>query len=148
MILAGRRINDAVGSRVATECVRLLLKRGASARRVAVLGLTFKEDVPDIRNSRVVDVVRTLEGFGMEVGVHDPIADAAEAARETGLTLSPLEDLAGADAVIVAVAHGAYRRGGWDLVRGLLGPAGGPVLDVKAILPRDGRPADVDLWRL
>ncbi len=148
VILAGRRINDAVGQRVATECVRLLLKRGTAARRVAVLGLTFKEDVPDIRNSRVVDVVRTLEGFGMNVVVHDPIADATEAERETGIRLRPLADLAGADAVIVAVAHADYRRGGWDLVRGLLGAAGGPVLDVKAILPRESRPADVDLWRL
>jgi UDP-N-acetyl-D-galactosamine dehydrogenase len=148
VILAGRRINDAVGSRVAIECVRLLLKRGTMARRVAVLGLTFKEDVPDIRNSRVVDVVRTLEGFGMTVGVHDPIADAGAAEREYGLRLHPLSDLAGADAVIVAVAHADYVAGGWGLVRGLLGPAGGPVLDVKAILPRDERPADVDLWRL
>jgi UDP-N-acetyl-D-galactosamine dehydrogenase len=148
VILAGRRINDTVGQRVAIECVRLLLKRGTMARRVAVLGLTFKEDVPDIRNSRVVDVVRTLEGFGMTVGVHDPIADAATAEREYGLTLVPLSELAGADAVVVAVAHADYKAGGWNLVRGLLGAAGGPVLDVKAILPRDERPADVDLWRL
>lgn len=142
VILAGRRINDGVGQRVARECVRLLLRRGVSDATVTILGLTFKEDVPDLRNSKVVDIVAELNSFGMKVQVHDPMAMPAEAAREYGI------ELVAADAVIFAVAHETYVRGGWSLVTSLLKNGDGIVLDVKGRLDRVTRPDGVELWRL
>jgi UDP-N-acetyl-D-galactosamine dehydrogenase len=147
VILAGRRINDGVGERVARACVQLLLRHGGGGH-VAVLGLTFKEDVPDIRNTRVIDIVRELEAFGIEARVADPMADATEVRHEYGLTLHPLSDLQGAAAVILAVPHRDYIDGGWDLVTSLLRGSKGPVLDIKARLPRADAPDGIDLWRL
>ncbi|AIB16721.1 GDP-mannose dehydrogenase (plasmid) [Azospirillum argentinense] len=151
VILAGRRINDTMGQYVAQETVkRLLRSRGGQAGplRVTVLGLTFKEDVPDIRNTRVVDIVSELRGFGVEVAMHDPLAPADEAAREYGLTLTPRVALPPADAVILAVPHAAYRSEGWDLVTGLLKDRRGLVMDVKGMLDRTRKPDGVQLWRL
>jgi UDP-N-acetyl-D-glucosamine/UDP-N-acetyl-D-galactosamine dehydrogenase len=148
VILAGRRINDGVGARVARECVRRLLKRHCSAAVVTVLGLTFKENVPDIRNSKVVDIVRELNSFGIDVQVHDPLALPHEAEAEYGIKLVALEALRAADAVILAVVHDDYARGGWPLVTRLLKSREGIVLDVKAKLDRAKTPPGVDLWRL
>ena len=86
VILAGRRINDTMGVRIARECVRRLLKSGMRAEAVTVLGLTFKENVGDIRNSQSADMIRELQSFGIAVQVHDPLADAAAAMHEYGLT--------------------------------------------------------------
>ena len=147
VILAGRRINDGMGARVARECVRLMAQRGAAGGLVTVLGLTFKENVPDIRNSKVVDIVRELESFGLRVQVHDPLAMPAEAKREYGIDLVAREALAPADAVILAVPHAVYVDGGWAYVTKLL-REGGVVIDVKTRLDRAAKPADVDLWRL
>src|ERR1700730_13162232 len=116
VILAGRQINDGVGRRVARECARLLMKRGGAAPVVTVLGLTFKENVPDIRNSKVVDIVRELSSFGIDVQVHDPLALPHEAEAEYGIKLVALEALRAADAVVLAVAHDDYARGGWPLI--------------------------------
>jgi UDP-N-acetyl-D-galactosamine dehydrogenase len=148
VILAGRRINDGVGPRIARECVRLLLRRGASDATVTMLGLTFKEDVPDIRNSKVVDIVRELESFGIKVQVHDPIALQEEARREYGIDLLPASELRPADAVILAVAHRDFVRRGWPLVTGLLKQELGVVLDVKGRLDRAACPVGIELWRL
>ncbi|MCP8940077.1 nucleotide sugar dehydrogenase [Alsobacter sp. SYSU M60028] len=147
VILAGRRVNDAVGERVARECVRLLLAAGRARPRVTVLGLTFKENVPDTRNSRVVDIIAELRGFGIEVQAHDPLADPREAERDHGVTLSPLDALAPADAVILAVPHAFYLEGGWALAQGLLRDGEGLVMDVKGVLDRALRPHPVALWR-
>ncbi|MBO0712524.1 MAG: nucleotide sugar dehydrogenase [Acetobacteraceae bacterium] len=147
VILAGRRINDGVGQRVARECVRMLMRRGNAAPVVTVLGLTFKENVPDIRNSRVVDIVRELASFGIAAQVHDPIALADEAQHEYGIALIDMPELRRADAVVLAVAHADYVRGGWPMIEKLLKPAG-VVLDVKAVLERGELPAGVELWRL
>ena len=148
VILAGRHINDGVGRRVARECVRMLMQRGCAAPVVTVLGLTFKENVPDIRNSKVVDIVRELSSFGIAAQVHDPLAAAQEAERDYGLKLIALPDLVPADAVILAVAHDDYASGGWPLLRKLLKGGSGTVLDVKALLDRAAKPAEVELWRL
>ena len=148
VILAGRHINDGVGRRVARECVRMLMQRGGGAPAVTVLGLTFKENVPDIRNSRVVDIVQELASFGITAQVHDPLAHADEARREYGIALVEMPALARADAVIVAVGHDDYVRGGWTMIGKLLKPGGGVVLDVKDMLDRAGKPPGVDLWRL
>jgi UDP-N-acetyl-D-glucosamine/UDP-N-acetyl-D-galactosamine dehydrogenase len=148
VILAGRRINDGMGQRVAKECIRGLLRRKGAGGIVTVLGLTFKEDVPDTRNSRVVDIVRELESFGINVQVHDPLADAEDAKHEYGLTVTALDALRPADAVILAVAHGSYVEGGWPLIQKLLSGGSGLVFDVKMGLDRNTKPAGIELWRL
>ncbi|CAO3439682.1 nucleotide sugar dehydrogenase [Azospirillum doebereinerae] len=148
VILSGRRINDSMGSHIARETVKILLKDGGSDLRVTVLGLTFKENVPDIRNTRVIDVVRELESFGIAVAVHDPHADADSCRHEYGLELTPGEELAPADAVILAVAHDEFRRGGWPLIAGLLKGGRGLAVDVRACLDRAATPDGVRLWRL
>jgi UDP-N-acetyl-D-galactosamine dehydrogenase len=122
--------------------------RSSSEACVTVLGLTFKEDVPDIRNSKVVDIVRELQGFGIPVQAHDPVADPKDAQSEYGINLVSRDALQPAHAVILAVPHCCFVDEGWSLVTSLLKNAKGAVLDVKAKLPRGHRPAGVDLWRL
>jgi len=148
VILSGRRINDGMGNWIAHETVRALTLRGCTNAVVTVLGMTFKEDVPDIRNSRVIDIVRELERFGMRVQVADPLALAAETQHEYGVTLTPMEKLAPADAVVFAVAHSAYVGGGWPLMAQLLKGGKGTVVDVKSRLDRAVKPEGIDLWRL
>jgi UDP-N-acetyl-D-galactosamine dehydrogenase len=148
VILAGRRINDGMGQRVARECVRGLLRRKAQTGIVTLLGLTFKEDVPDMRNSRVIDIVRELQSFGLTVQIHDPLVNAADARHEFGVTLTELHALQPADAIILAVAHQPYVDGGWPLVQRLLRDGSGLVLDIKTKLDRVAKPAVIELWRL
>jgi UDP-N-acetyl-D-galactosamine dehydrogenase len=148
VILAGRRINDNVGFRVARECVRRLFGRGNGGSQVTILGLTFKENVPDTRNSKVLDIVRELRSFNVDVQVHDPMASAEEAKHEYGLSLTDMDKLRPADAVIFAVSHEDYVRGGWPLVTRLLKGGQGVVLDIKSQLDRTKKPAGIDLWRL
>jgi len=146
VILAGRRINDSIGIRVARECLRRLLKSGTQAPRVTVLGLTFKENVVDIRNSQVIDIIRELQSFGVSVQVNDPFADDAAALREYGLTLQ--KEPQPADAVVLAVAHDAYRKSGWPLITRLLKDGRGLVMDVKGALDPLKKPAGIQVWRL
>jgi UDP-N-acetyl-D-galactosamine dehydrogenase len=148
IILAGRRINDSMGERIARECMRALLQRGRANPTVTILGMTFKENVPDIRNSKVVDIARELQRVGVGVQVADPLASAEETVQEYGIKLTPVESLRPADAVILAVAHRDYVSGGWPLVIGLLKGGRGIVLDVKAKLDRTKKPEGIDLWRL
>jgi UDP-N-acetyl-D-galactosamine dehydrogenase len=110
--------------------------------------LTFKEDVPDTRNSKVVDIVRELESFGLAVQLHDPQADPDDARHEYGLTLTAFDALRPADALIFAVAHSHYVAGGWPMIEGLLADGEGLVLDVKSKLDRAAVPAGIELWRL
>src|SRR6266567_3242870 len=107
VILAGRRINDGMGAHIARKTVQQMIHAGRNIKgaRVNVLGLTFKENCPDIRNSKVVDIIRELHDFGVEIFVHDPIADPGEARDEYDLRLRAWEDLPAADALILAVAH-------------------------------------------
>jgi UDP-N-acetyl-D-galactosamine dehydrogenase len=150
VILAGRRINDSVGVRVARECARRLAKAGTVGWTVNVLGLTFKENVVDIRNSQVADIIRELASFGATVRVHDPLADPEAARRAYGIELAsgPLPDLPPADAVVLAVAHADYRALGWAEVARLLKQGRGLVMDVKGLLHSPAPPAGIELWRL
>jgi UDP-N-acetyl-D-galactosamine dehydrogenase len=148
IILAGRRINDGVGARVAQECVRSLTLRNCTNSVVTILGMTFKEDVPDIRNSKVIDIVHELSRFGIKAQVHDPLASMEETRHEYGVGLTAMKDLAPADAVILAVAHGDYIKEGWPLMTRLLKSGKGTVLDVKSKLDRARKPDEVELWRL
>jgi UDP-N-acetyl-D-galactosamine dehydrogenase len=137
-----------MGRRVARECIRGLLRKRGRGGVVTILGMTFKENVSDIRNSRVIDIVRELKSFGVTVQIADPLADAAAVEEEYGVTLTSLNALQPADAVILAVAHEQYIEGGWPLVRRLLNDGAGPVLDVKMKLDRASKPDGVELWRL
>ena len=112
VILAGRRINDGMGKYIAEQTVKQMIASGSYIKgaKVNVLGLTFKEDCADLRNSKVVDIINELKSYGCEVFVHDPDGDPAEALHEYGVTLSTWEDLPRADAIVAAVAHRQYQQ--------------------------------------
>jgi len=137
VILAGRRINDGMGKYVAEMTVKKLIEadRPVKGSRVLVLGLTFKENCPDIRNSKVVDILNELHSFGVETQVYDPVADAGDARREYGVELLPEVENVAVDAIVWAVAHAAFRELVPELPA-LYRPGGGRVLmDVKHQLP-------------
>jgi UDP-N-acetyl-D-glucosamine/UDP-N-acetyl-D-galactosamine dehydrogenase len=115
---------------------------------VTILGMTFKENVPDTRNSRVIDIVRELRKFGVTVQIADPLANAEAVEQEYELALTDPDALQPADAVILAVAHDRYIDGGWPLIQRLLHGGTGLVLDVKMKLDRSSQPAGIELWRL
>lgn len=150
VILAGRRINDGMGRHVATSLIKRLIMRGIPVQNslVTVAGITFKEDVPDIRNSRVVDVVRELMEFGVQVQIVDAMADPSEVRDEYGLNVVSMSDLRPADGIVLAVPHRSYVEQGWDLITRLLKSDGGVVMDVKGVLDRNRRPPNISLWRL
>ena len=133
VILAGRRINDGMGKYIAEQTVKQMIAAGCNVKgaKVNILGLTFKEDCADLRNSKVVDIINELLSYGVEVAVHDPNADAAEALREYGVRLSAWDDLPRADAVIAAVAHKHYARLGLPEIARKVN-AGGCLIDVKS----------------
>jgi UDP-N-acetyl-D-galactosamine dehydrogenase len=138
VILAGRRINDGMGAYVASQLVKAMLKRRihVDGAHVLVLGLTFKENCPDLRNTRVVDVIEELRGYGVTVHVHDPMADPIEAYQEYGLELVAEPEDASYDAVLLAVAHEAYRSWSADRIRSYGRPAH-VIYDLKCVLERD-----------
>ena len=150
VILAGRRINDGMGAHIARKTIQQLIHAGRSIKgaRVNVLGLTFKEDVPDIRNSKVMDVVRELKEFGVEIHIHDPAASAEEALHEYGVRLAAWQDLPAADALILAVAHRSYLElPREDLLKKVV--RHGVVVDVKAVLDAEAlRHQGMRVWRL
>jgi UDP-N-acetyl-D-galactosamine dehydrogenase len=150
VILAGRRINDGMGAFVAAQVIKKLIHQGRTVKDsvVTVLGLTFKENVADLRNTRVIDIVRELADYGLNVQVSDPLADTDEAKREYDVTVTPLDGLDSADCIVLAVAHTQYVQGGWELVRQLLSAGDGVVFDIQGVLPRESKPEGVSLWRL
>jgi UDP-N-acetyl-D-galactosamine dehydrogenase len=109
--------------------------------------MTFKENVPDIRNSRVIDIVQELREFGIDVQIADPLADSHAVEEEYGVALTALDALRPADAVVLAVAHEPYVAGGWRTIQRLLRDGEGLVLDVKMKLDRASKPAAIELWR-
>ena len=146
MILAGRRINDNMGLYVATEVIRLMVKRGMSLpkSRILVLGITFKENCPDVRNTRVVDVVQELKTYGATVDVYDPWADAHVVKHEYGLDILTKPPAAGQyDGIVLAVAHNQFRDmpPGRDSCLGPQGPR--PVRHQEPAARRPGRRAAV-----
>lgn len=139
IILAGRRLNDSMGNHVATEIIKRMTKKQIfnPESKVLIMGLTFKENTPDLRNTRVVDIVNELRSFNLNVDVHDPWADPEEARRLYGITLIPDLRSAEYDAVILTVAHRQYAQLSTDEVRGMLKNMSGIVYDLKYILPRE-----------
>ncbi|BBO80598.1 UDP-N-acetyl-D-galactosamine dehydrogenase [Desulfosarcina ovata subsp. sediminis] len=151
MILAGRRINDGMGKYVAERVVKLMIQEGKQINhtRVGVLGITFKEDVPDLRNTRVTDIIAELADYGIEVLVHDPLADPEEAQAYYGVDLKSLDALNGVDALVVAVAHQPYRKMGLAGLAELCGNGRPVVVDVKSTFdPRAARDHNITYWRL
>lgn len=150
IILAGRRINDYMGKYVASSLVKELIKKKLPVygSKVAVLGLTFKENVPDLRNSRVIDVIRELEEFGVQVQVTDPYASPEEAKEEYNVELVDFDNLDSADAVILAVPHKYYLDKGWDEYSKLFHSEEGIIVDIKSKLDKNSCPSTIKLWRL
>ncbi len=149
VILAGRRVNNGMGEFIATRLVKLLIETDSRVKgaRVGVLGLTFKENVSDLRNSRVPDIINTLRQFGIEPLVHDAHAAADESAAEYGIDLVPLERLMDLDALVLAVPHQAYLEAGegwlFERIRD-----GGVLIDVKSVIAPQGVPERIRLWAL
>jgi UDP-N-acetyl-D-glucosamine/UDP-N-acetyl-D-galactosamine dehydrogenase len=150
VILAGRRINDGMGKFIADQAVKHMIQAGAQIKgaKVNVLGLTFKENCPDLRNSRVIDVINELRSFGCEVHVHDPVADAEEAKHEYGVTLRTWDELPKADAVVAAVAHKEIVTKPVRELAAKINP-GGCFVDVKSQFQRAAlQDIGVRVWRL
>lgn len=150
VILAGRRINDGMGKFIAQRTVKEMIRAGHNilGSTVTVLGLTFKENCPDLRNSKVIDIIRELEDYGIQVQATDPLADPAEAEHEYNVTLTPFAELRPAAAVVLAVAHKEYRPLTAEQLKGLMGE--NPVLtDVKCVYdPLELEQTGIRLWRL
>jgi UDP-N-acetyl-D-glucosamine/UDP-N-acetyl-D-galactosamine dehydrogenase len=151
VILAGRRINNGMGKFVAEQTMKRFCQLGRPVKqlKVIVLGLTFKENVPDLRNSKVPDIIKELQEYGVQVLVHDPLAESEEAMSEYGLQLSEWSALKDADGIVLAVAHRAYLDMGQQKIISLLKSGQQTVLiDVKSVLDRQTLPKNIAYWRL
>lgn len=151
VILSGRRINNGMGKFVAEQTMKLLsqLPRPVNELKVAVLGLTFKENVPDLRNSKVPDIINELREYGVQVVVHDPIAESEEAVHEYGIKLIDLKQIKDVDGVIVAVAHRSFLEMGLsELLKPLRDQKSGVLIDVKSIFEPSKVPPAIKYWRL
>ncbi|MGP4038862.1 nucleotide sugar dehydrogenase [Gracilibacillus sp. D59] len=150
LILSGRRINDDMGKYVATALVKEMIKEKIQVHGagVTILGLTFKENVPDLRNSRVIDVINELKEYGMDIQVSDPYASADEAKSEYGVDLVPYEDLKPSDAVVLAVPHQFYLDKSWSEFEKLVKNDINILVDLKSKLNKEDCPKTFKLWRL
>ena len=149
VILSGRRTNEGMGCYIAQRVVKLLAHGSVPVAnaRVGILGLTFKEDVPDIRNTKVVDVIAELRQFGIEPMVHDPRAEPEQAHEEYGVTLRPWSELERLDALVLAVPHREFKQRPRSEIFGLLAP-GGVLVDIKSIFSPSDVPAELRYWSL
>jgi UDP-N-acetyl-D-glucosamine/UDP-N-acetyl-D-galactosamine dehydrogenase len=149
VILAGRRINDGMGAHIGQRMVKLLVEANLPIKkaRIGILGLTFKENVPDIRNSRVPDIVTELNQYSISPLVHDPLADNHEAQAEYGIQLGDWQDLSNLDGVILAVSHRAYLDMPREQLLACLRP-GGVLMDIKSILDPATIPPNIHYWSL
>jgi len=151
VILSCRQINDGMGRYIAEQTVRQMIDAGSVIKgaRVLVLGLTFKEDCADLRNSRVIDVIRELESYGIDVRVHDPVADKDEAKDEYGVELMTLENMGEVDAVVAAVAHRELVGASVSSIAAFSGGKAIPFIDVKSAYDRNMlQQAGFRVWRL
>ena len=150
VILAGRRINDSMGKHIAEQTVKKMINAGSQVKgaKVNVLGLTFKENCPDLRNSKVIDIIQELQSYGIDVQVHDPMAESAEAKHEYGVTLRSWDELPQADAIVAAVAHKEFlARPMKDYLSKV--KSGGCFIDVKCQFdPKTVKESGLSLWRL
>lgn len=150
VILAGRRINDNMGKYVAKQTIKQMIHAGYTIKdaTVAILGLTFKENCPDLRNSKVVDIIHELSDYGVKCIVHDPIADPQEAKRLYDIELKPWEDISNVDSIIVAVAHDQFRRFSLEAYHAKLAHHS-LIVDVKGLLNfKECKGNGITLWKL
>jgi UDP-N-acetyl-D-galactosamine dehydrogenase len=150
VILAGRRINDGMGRYVVERTIKQMIRAGQQIQgaEITILGITFKEDCPDVRNSRVIDLVEELRAYGVEPKVHDPLADPSECRHEYGIELAASESLPVADALILAVGHAAFAGWGVEEFHRLV-KSKGVIADVRGVAPADDlRAAGYNYWRL
>ena len=151
VILSGRSINDSMGSYIASQTIKQLIKAGRCVKDsvVTILGFTFKENVPDIRNTRIIDIVRELQDYGVKVQIFDPISNAQEIRKEYNIDVLEDEDeLRSANALLLAVPHQYFMNKEWSYFTNLLKNKSGAVIDVKAKLDRNNIPEGIILWRL
>ncbi len=151
VILSGRRINDNMGKFIAEKTIKNMIQNDLSikAAKVAVFGLTFKENVPDLRNSKVIDVINELKEYGVEVEVVDPVAEPYEAIQEYGITLTNLDQLEGVSAIVLCVAHESFKGLDQNILDQLYASSNGKVLmDVKGMLEPADFDQSYDIWRL
>jgi len=151
VILAGRRINNGMGKFVAEQTMKQLSRLASPIKdlKVAVLGLTFKENVPDLRNSKVPEIIQELREYGVEVLVHDPIAEPEEAVAEYGIHLQQWSDLKNVDGLVIAVAHRTYTEMDLrELLKPLRNQQDGVLIDVKSLLDQTKLPKTLKYWRL
>jgi UDP-N-acetyl-D-galactosamine dehydrogenase len=150
VILAGRRINDNMGKFVAEKTVKLMLQAGQNIRdtKIGILGLTFKEDCPDLRNTKVIDIIKELQSYGANILVHDPRANSEEAKQYYGISLSNWEEMKELGAMIIAVPHQYYReKEPFDFTAKII--PNGCLIDVKSLLDPDViQKTNITLWRL
>ena len=150
VILAGRRINDNMSKFIVAQMIKLMTRSGLNIKdaRVGILGLTFKEDCADLRNSRVIDIIEELESYAIHPIVHDPLADAKEAKSFFNINLSPMEEITNLDAVIIAVGHQLYKNLPLDKLINHLNP-NGCIIDIKSILDvSEVKKSGINYWRL
>jgi UDP-N-acetyl-D-galactosamine dehydrogenase len=149
VILAGRRINDEMGANIARRAVKLMINAGSRVKgaRVGILGITFKENVPDIRNSRIPGIISELNDFGIHPLIHDPMASSAEVREEYGLELSAWDDFRDLEVLIYAVSHDWYSERKPGELFGMLGERG-VFIDIKSVIPRTSVPEHLVYWQL
>lgn len=150
VILAGRRINDSMGKYVASKTVKEMLRAGVYSKhsKIAILGITFKEDCSDIRNSKVFDIIKEIESYGIEMLIHDPIADINHTESACSMKLTPFSDIKNVDALIIAVNHRHYKEMSIEEFTKALNP-NGVIIDIKGILdPNAVKALGFHSWRL
>ncbi|MGS3896442.1 nucleotide sugar dehydrogenase [Escherichia coli] len=150
VILAGRRINDSMGKYIAEQTVKKMIAANISIKgsKILVMGLTFKENCPDLRNSKVIDVIKELESYGVNIIVHDPLVSSIDAYNEYGVILHEWDQIEPCDAVILSVCHNDYINAGFDAIKSKLIP-GGVFSDIKSIWTTEEVEAHgINSWRL
>jgi UDP-N-acetyl-D-galactosamine dehydrogenase len=150
VILAGRRVNDGMSAYIAKQIVKQLIKADIPVKgaKVLILGVTFKENCSDLRNSKVVDIVNEMLDFGCDVSIHDPLASPADALEEYGLALTPWNEIGSVDCIVAAVSHSIYLESGVNDILSKLN-VGGVFIDVKSTYPQKQiLDKGYNLWRL
>ncbi|MCF0232643.1 MAG: hypothetical protein HUJ63_10365 [Enterococcus sp.] len=139
IILAGRRLNDSMASYIAQKTVKLLINSGhdLSISKVAILGLSFKENCPDVRNTRVIDIVKELKEYGIESVICDPVSDEKASFKLYGINLAKLEDIKDFDALVLAVSHECFKENIKEIVNDSLKDNNSVLIDVKSIVPNE-----------
>ncbi len=150
IILSRRKVNDGMGAFVADAAIKQMILAGKAVKtcRVAILGLTFKENCPDIRNSKIVGIIARLKEYGISPIVADPRADAGDAMREYGVSLTPVSEIRDADCIILAVAHDEFKALTFDEIDALFGGGECVLIDVKSVLDKREAQRRWRYWRL